>query len=83
MSKKRIDRILIKLSGESLMGNEKYGISIDTVNAIAKNLNNLLLKKTQILYMPQVNRVFHRTVNLLKCFSNKHIENQKASNFFF
>jgi uridylate kinase len=48
MPKKKIDRILIKLSGESLMGNEKYGISIDTVNIIAKNLKNLLNKKTQL-----------------------------------
>ena len=30
------------------MGNEKYGISIDTVNIIAKNLKNLLSKKTQL-----------------------------------
>ena len=48
MSKKTIDRILIKLSGESLMGIEKYGISIDTVNIIAKYIKNLLNKKTEL-----------------------------------
>ena len=48
MSKKTVNRILIKLSGESLMGNEKYGISIDTVNIIASYLKNLLNKKTQL-----------------------------------
>ena len=48
MSSKKNSRILIKLSGESLMGTGNYGISIDTVNNIATNLKKLLLKKTQI-----------------------------------
>ena len=48
MSSKKNNRILIKLSGESLMGAGNYGISIDTVNNIATNLKKLLLKKTQI-----------------------------------
>ena len=48
MPKKTVNRILIKLSGESLMGDEKYGISIDTVNIIASYLKNLLNKKTQL-----------------------------------
>jgi uridylate kinase len=48
LSSKKNNRILIKLSGESLMGSENYGISIDTVNYIATNLKKLLLKKTQI-----------------------------------
>ena len=48
MSLKKNSRILIKLSGESLMGAGNYGISIDTVNNIATNLKKLLLKNTQI-----------------------------------
>ena len=48
MSRKKNNRILIKLSGESLMGTGNYGISIDTVNNIAANLKKLLIKKTQI-----------------------------------
>ncbi|MDC0032031.1 UMP kinase [Pelagibacteraceae bacterium] len=48
MSSKKNNRILIKLSGESLMGSGNYGISIDTVNNIATNLKKLLFKKTQI-----------------------------------
>ena len=48
MSSKKNSRILIKLSGESLIGAGNYGISIDTVNDIAANLKKLLLKKTQI-----------------------------------
>ena len=46
MSKKRLDRILIKLSGESLMGKENYGIELSTVNRIASDL--LSLKKLNI-----------------------------------
>ena len=41
MTKKRLDRILIKLSGESLMGKENYGIELNTVNRIAKDLISL------------------------------------------
>ncbi len=48
MSQKKNNRILIKLSGESLMGSGNYGISIDTVNNIAASVKKLLLKKAQI-----------------------------------
>jgi len=48
LSSMKNNRILIKLSGESLMGAGKYGISIDTVNNIAANLKKLLLKKADI-----------------------------------
>tara|TARA_Y100000748_G_scaffold302703_1_gene305554 strand:- start:769 stop:1482 length:714 start_codon:yes stop_codon:yes gene_type:complete len=36
------NRILIKLSGESLMGDGNYGIEIKTVDLIAKNLKSFL-----------------------------------------
>lgn len=48
MPVKKSNRILIKLSGESLMGDDQYGISINTVNKIAKNIKNLLNKKVQL-----------------------------------
>ncbi len=38
MPKNNIKRILIKLSGESLMGSGSYGIEINTVERIAKDL---------------------------------------------
>ena len=46
MSQKRINRILIKLSGESLMGQGSYGIELKTVNKVANDL--LSLKKLNI-----------------------------------
>ena len=48
MTKKRLDRILIKLSGESLMGKENYGIELNTVNRIAKDLISLKKLNVQI-----------------------------------
>ena len=42
MPKKNNTRILIKLSGESLMGKSNYGIEIKTVDLIAKNLKTFL-----------------------------------------
>ena len=48
MPKKRINRILIKLSGESLMGKENYGIELKTVNRIAGDLISLKNLDTQI-----------------------------------
>ena len=48
MSKKRSDRILIKLSGESLMGKDKYGIELNTVNRIAADLISLKKINNQI-----------------------------------
>ena len=42
MKKKSKDRILIKLSGESLMGNTNYGIEIKTTDLIARNIKSFL-----------------------------------------
>ncbi len=42
MRKKKKNRILIKLSGESLMGDNNYGIQIKIVDLIAKNLKSFL-----------------------------------------
>ena len=48
MAKKYKNRILIKLSGESLMGKSNYGIEIKTVDLIAKNIKSFLKLDVQI-----------------------------------
>jgi uridylate kinase len=48
MPKKSLNRILIKLSGESLMGKNKYGIELNTVNRIASDLLSLRKLNIQI-----------------------------------
>ena len=48
MTKKKKNRILIKLSGESLMGDNNYGIEIKTVGLIAKNLKSFLKLNVEI-----------------------------------
>ena len=48
MTKKDSGRILIKLSGEALMGKTSYGIEINTVDRIAKNIEDFSKKKLQI-----------------------------------
>ena len=41
-------RILIKISGESLMGKANYGIDVSTINSISKEVKKVYLKKYQI-----------------------------------
>ncbi len=41
-------RILLKLSGESLMGNEAYGISSERLNEYAEQIKDLLKAGTQV-----------------------------------
>ena len=48
MTKKNKERILIKLSGESLMGKGKYGIELSTVNKLSKNIQSLLKENLEI-----------------------------------
>ncbi len=48
MPKKKLNRILVKLSGESLMGNNKYGIDLNTVKRISNDLLSLKKLKIQI-----------------------------------
>ncbi len=48
MSKKITKRILIKLSGESLMGNESYGIELKTVDRLARDINSIKNCKVQL-----------------------------------
>ena len=48
MPKRRLNRILIKISGESLMGKKKYGIELNTVNRIAGDLLSLKNLNIQI-----------------------------------
>ena len=48
MKNKKIKRILIKLSGESLMGNDNYGIELKTVDKLAKNIQALIKMNVEL-----------------------------------
>ena len=48
MSKTIINRILLKLSGEALMGDDSYGIKLSVVDRIAMDIKNLSKKKIDI-----------------------------------
>ena len=48
MTKKNKERILIKLSGESLMGKGKYGIELLTVDKLSKNILSLRKENLEI-----------------------------------
>ena len=48
MPKKKLNRILIKLSGESLMGKNNFGIDLNTVKRISNDLLSLKKLKIQI-----------------------------------
>ena len=41
-------RILLKISGESLMGDSNYGIEVSTINKIANEIKKVFKKKYQI-----------------------------------
>ena len=41
-------RILLKLSGEALMGNQKYGIDSDVLSSYAKDIKSIVDKECQI-----------------------------------
>ena len=41
MSRKKIKRILLKLSGEALMGDDSYGIKLSIVDRIASDIKAL------------------------------------------
>ena len=44
----KFHRILLKISGESLMGEEPYGIDSDTVNRIAADIGEVYRQGVQI-----------------------------------
>ena len=48
MSKTKTNRILLKLSGEALMGDDNYGIKLSVVDRIALDIKNLSKKKIDI-----------------------------------
>ncbi|MFT6072761.1 MAG: uridylate kinase [Alphaproteobacteria bacterium] len=41
-------RVLLKVSGEALMGNQSYGIDVDTVQKIAKDINSVALSGYEV-----------------------------------
>lgn len=44
----KYNRILLKLSGEALMGNQKYGIDSDVLSSYAKDIRSIVDKECQI-----------------------------------
>jgi uridylate kinase len=48
MAKTKKNRILLKLSGEALMGDDSYGIKLSVVDRIAMDIKNLSKKKINI-----------------------------------
>ena len=48
MSKRNINRILLKLSGEALMGDDSYGIKLSIVDRIASDIKTLSKKNIDI-----------------------------------
>ena len=48
MPKTKINRILLKLSGEALMGDDSYGIKLSVVDRIAMDIKDLSSKKIDI-----------------------------------
>ena len=48
MAKTKTNRILLKISGESLMGDDSYGIKLSVVDRIALDIKNLSKKKIDI-----------------------------------
>jgi uridylate kinase len=48
MPKNKINRVLLKLSGEALMGDDSYGIKLSVVDRIAMDIKNLSKKKIDI-----------------------------------
>ena len=48
MNNNKKKRILIKLSGESLMGDENYGIELKTVDKLAKNIKSLIKQNVEL-----------------------------------
>jgi len=41
MSKSKFKRILLKLSGEALMGNQNYGLDVKIIDSISKEIKNI------------------------------------------
>ena len=48
MAKTKTNRILLKLSGEALMGSDSYGIKLSIVDRIALEIENIAKKKVDI-----------------------------------
>ncbi|MCF0125446.1 MAG: UMP kinase, partial [Clostridia bacterium] len=46
--RKKYNRILLKLSGESLMGKQGYGIDSERVNDYAKQIKSVVENGTQV-----------------------------------
>ena len=48
MSRPSFTRVLLKISGESLAGDQGYGIDPHTINAIAKEISDVVAQGVQL-----------------------------------
>ena len=62
MSDNKKRRILIKLSGESLMGIENYGIELKTVDKVAKNIKSLIKQNVELCVVVGGGNIFRGLV---------------------
>ena len=62
MSNYKKRRILIKLSGESLMGDENYGIELKTVDKVAKNIKSLIKQNVELCVVVGGGNIFRGLV---------------------
>ena len=59
-------RILIKVSGEALMGSSNYGIDVSTINKISNKIKNIYKKNYQICIIIGGGNIFRGIKELLK-----------------
>jgi len=58
MAKSRYKRVLLKLSGEALMGNAAFGISTEVLDYVARELKELVALKVQLALVIGAGNIF-------------------------
>lgn len=66
MKNKKLKRILIKLSGEALMGDDNYGINIKTVDQLARDLVSLKKENLEVCIVIGGGNIFRGVAASLK-----------------
>ena len=66
-------RILLKISGESLMGSSNYGIDVSTINKISNEIKSVYKKKYQICLIIGGGNIFRGIKVLLKELTDPHL----------
>lgn len=58
MAKSRYKRVLLKLSGEALMGDAAFGISTDVLNYVAREIKELIALEVQVALVIGAGNIF-------------------------